>query len=219
MSTLAVTEPIIRARLGKAKAKRYARGVLGLRAKPEWNGDTFDFEGTPVTVVACPSVLAIWEAIDTRDSDAWTVVLTDVDDDELSDTVLAHLLDGRLITPDPWDALRSNFAASTIEPALYRVHNDRAIANGLLNILSPDSYTPAPGGVLTLDHAMAAVARDVLKIVNRADVEIDTLAVLEWSLSGKAADGLSALAARGGANSPRCSTAGWRDAPRPSPDR
>ncbi|EUA35233.1 hypothetical protein I552_6023 [Mycobacterium xenopi 3993] len=59
----------------------------------------------------------------------------------------------------------------------------------------------------------------MLKIVNRADVEIDTLAVLEWSLSGKAADGLSALAARGGANSPRCSTAGWRDAPRPSPDR
>ncbi len=198
MSTLAATEPIIRARLGKAKAKRYARGVLGLRAKPEWKGDSFDFEGTPVTVVACPSVLAIWEAIDTRDADAWTVVLTDVDDDELSDTVLAHLLDGRLITPDPWDALRSNFAASTIEPALYRVHNDRAIANGLLNILSPDAYTPAPGGVLTLDHAMATVGRDVLKIVNRPDVEIDTLAVLEWSLSGKVVDGLSALAARGG---------------------
>lgn len=198
MTTLTATEPIIRARLRKAKAKRYARGVLGLRAKPEWNGNAFDYEGTQVTVVPCPSVLALWEAIDTRDTDAWTVVLTDVVDDDLSDTVLAHLLDGRLITPDPWDALRSNFAASTIEPALYRPHNDRAIANGLLNVLAPDAYTAAPGGVLTLDHAMATVARDVLKIVNRADVEIDTLAVLEWSLSAEAADDLAVLADRGG---------------------
>ncbi len=95
------------------------------------------------------------------------MVLTNVDDDDLGDTVLAHLLDGRLITPDPWDALRSNFSAATIEPALYRSINDRAIANGLLAVLPPDGYTPAPGGVLTLDHVMAAVARDVLGIVKR----------------------------------------------------
>lgn len=198
MSTLTAIEPIIRARLRKAKGKGYARGVLGLRVKPESNGHTFDFEGTPVTVVPCPSVLAIWEAIDTRDADGWTVVLTDVDDDELSDTVLAHLLNGRLFITDPWDALRSHFAASTIEPALYLPKNDRAVANGLLNVLAPDAYTAAPGGVLTLDHAMATVGRDVLKIVNRADVEIDTLAVLEWSLSAQAVDGLAVLAARGG---------------------
>ncbi len=199
MTSLTATEPIIRARLKKASDKQYRRGVLGLRAKPVWEGHAFDHEGTPVTVVACPSVLAIWEAIDGRNADEWTVVLTSVDDDELGDTVLAHLLDGRLMTPDPWDALRSNFSASTIEPALYRSTNDRAIANGLLGVLSADAYAPAPGGVLTQDHAMSTLARDVLKIVKHTDVEIDVLAILEWSRSQQAAGGLVQLQASGGA--------------------
>jgi len=198
MSTLVATEPIIRARLKKARTKHYRTGVLGLRAKPVWDGDGFDYEGTPVTVVACPSVLAIWEAIEARDERQWTVVLTSIDDEELGDTVLAHLLDGRLITPDPWDALRSNFSASTIEPALYRSSNDRAIANGLLAMLSNAGYTPAPAGVLTEDHAMSAVARDVLQIVKGPEVEIDALAVLEWSRSQYALDGLVRLRAEGG---------------------
>ena len=198
MTTLIATEPIIRARLKKASDKHYQRGVLGLRAQPVWDGAAFDYDGTPVTVVPCPSVLALWEAIEARNADGWTVVLTSVDDDDLGDTVLAHLLDGRLITPDPWDALRSNFSASTIEPALYRAKNDRAVANGLLGALSTNAYTPAPGGVLTRDHAMSAVARDVLKIVKNADVEIDTLAVLEWSRSQEATECLGQLRASGG---------------------
>lgn len=198
VSALTATEPIIRARLKKASDKKYKHGVLGLRAKPTWEGETFVFEGTPVTVVGCPSVLAIWEAIDQRDPQHWTVVLTSVDDDDLGDTVLAHLLDGRLITPDPWDALRGNFSASTIEPALYRTTNDRAIANGLLTALSADAYVPAPGGVLTRDHAMSALARDVLGIVKDVDVEIDTLAVLEWSRSADVIDRLATLSASGG---------------------
>lgn len=198
LSTLTATEPIIRARLKKARDKQYKSGVLGLRAKPSWDGDAFVYEGTPVTVVACPSVLSLWEAINRRKPEQWTVVLTNVEDDDLGDSVLAHLLDGRLITPDPWDALRSNFSASTIEPALYRTSDDRAIANGLLTVLSPDAYIPAPGGVLTRDHAMAAVARDVLKIVKDVNVEIDALAVLEWSRSQDAADGLVTLSTSGG---------------------
>ncbi|WP_210686515.1 BREX-2 system phosphatase PglZ [Mycolicibacterium sp. GESEQ-9] len=199
MTTLLATEPIIRARLKKASAKQYRHGVLGLRAQPVWSGDGFEHDGAPVTVVACPSVLSIWEALDARDTEGWTVVLTNVDDDDLGDTVLAHLLDGRLITPDPWDALRSNFSASTIEPALYRSTNDRAVANGLLGVLSPDAYTPAPGGVLTRDHAMRAVARDVLEIVKDSDVEVDALAILEWSRSPSASASLADLRTRGGA--------------------
>lgn len=208
MTTLVATEPIIRARLKKARTKRYRGGVLGLRAKPVWDGDGFDYDGTPVTVVPCPSVLAIWEAIESRDDSQWTVVLTSIEDDELGDTVLAHLVDGRLITPDPWDALRSNFSASTIEPALYRSTNDRALANGLLGLLSSRGYTPAPAGVLTQDHAMSAVARDVLQIVKSPDVEVDGSAVLEWSRSHHAVDGLVRLHTEGARNSLRRSATG-----------
>lgn len=199
MTAVTATEPVIRARLKKAREKRYANGVLGLRAQPTYDGGDFDYHGTPVTVAPCPSVLAIWEAINSRNPDGWTVVLTSIDDDELGDTVLAHLLDGRLITPDPWDALRSNFSATTIEPALYRTTNDRAIANGLLATLSADAYIPAPGGVLTRDHAMSAMARDALGIVKDVGVEIDTLAVLEWSRSSDVTSRIASVTARGGA--------------------
>lgn len=198
MTSVTATEPVIRARLKKAREKRYANGILGLRAKPTYDGGDFDYHGTPVTVAPCPSVLAIWEAIHRRDPSGWTVVLTNVDDEDLGDTVLAHLLDGRLITPDPWDALRSNFSATTIEPALYRAMNDRAIANGLLAALSADAYIPAPGGVLTQDHAMSALARDALGIVKDVGVEIDTLAVLEWSRSSDVTDRIASLNAAGG---------------------
>ncbi|GAA1699000.1 hypothetical protein MMUR_26500 [Mycolicibacterium murale] len=198
MTAVAATEPVIRARLKKAREKKYTHGVLGLRAKPSYDGSDFDYFGTPVTVAPCPSVLAIWEAIDRRDPSGWTVVLTSVDDDDLGDTVLAHLLDGRLITPDPWDALGSNFSATTIEPTLYRTANDRAIANGLLAALSADAYIPAPGGVLTRDQAMSALARDTLGIVKDVGVEIDTLAVLEWSRSSDVARRLESLRSVGG---------------------
>lgn len=191
MTALVATAPIIQARLKKATDKHHRHGVLGLRAQPVWNETDFEHNGVRVTVVACPSVLAIWEAIDGRKAEEWTVVLTAVDDDDLGDTVLAHLLDQRLITPDPWDALSSNFSASTIEPALYRGANDRAVANGLLAVLS--SYSPAPGGVLTRDHAMTAVARDVLGMLKAADGEVDTFAVLEWSRSAKAIANLAEL--------------------------
>ena len=125
-------------------------------------------------------------------------MLTSIEDDELGDTVLAHLVDGRLITPDPWDALRSNFSASTIEPSLYRSTNDRALANGLLALLSGSGYSPAPAGVLTQDHAMSALARDVLQIVKSPDVEVDGSAVLEWSRSHHAVDGLVRLQSESG---------------------
>ena len=98
---------------------------------------------TLVTVVPRPRAGDL--AIESRDDSQWTVVLTSIEDDELGDTVLAHLVDGRLITPDPWDALRSNFLASTIEPALYRSTNDRALANGLFGASIEPRIHPCSG--------------------------------------------------------------------------
>ena len=80
MSTLTATRPIIAARLQQAVDKRYRRGVLGLRASATWQGGTFTHDGVPVTVVGCPSTLAVWEAIETRDDQGWLVILTPVDE-------------------------------------------------------------------------------------------------------------------------------------------
>lgn len=198
MNTLTATRPIITAKLAKAVEKRYKSGVLGLRAAPAWDGGTFHHDGTPVTVVPCPSTLAVWEALESRADDQWLVILTPVDDKDLGDGVLAHLIDGRLLSPDPWDALRSTFAATTIEPALYRVPNDRALALGLLAAIPTAAITPAPGGVLTRTHVMSTLARGVLAITDDPATEIDTLAILEWSRRSDVTDNLARLRVDGG---------------------
>ncbi|WP_245687842.1 BREX-2 system phosphatase PglZ [Rhodococcus phenolicus] len=59
--------------------------------------------------------------------------------------------------------------------------NDRALAMGLLAAIPTAAVTPAPGGVLTRAHAMAAVARGALGMTDDPATEIDTLVVLEWS--------------------------------------
>ncbi|PKZ67582.1 BREX-2 system phosphatase PglZ [Gordonia terrae] len=198
MSTLTATRPIIAARLQQAVDKRYRRGVLGLRASATWQDGSFTHDGVPVTVVGCPSTLAVWEAIDARDDQGWLVILTPVDEKELGDGVLAHLIDNRLLTPDPWAALRSTFAANTIEPALYRVPDDRGLALGLLAALPNTAVTPAPGGVLTRDHAMSTLAHEALRVTDDPQVEIDASAVLEWSLRRDVSDDLAHLRAVGG---------------------
>jgi hypothetical protein len=199
VSILAATRPIIAAKLAKAAEKRYRHGVLGLRATPSWDGGGFVHEGVQVTVAACPSTLSVWEALETRTDGEWLVILTPIEEKELGDGVLAHLVDGRLLSPDPWDALRSTFSASTIEPALYRVANDRALATGLLAAVPTTAVVPAPGGVLTRGHAMVAVARGALEMTDDPSVEIDTLVILEWSRRRGVVDDFARLRADGGA--------------------
>lgn len=198
MNTLTATKPIITARLQQVVRKKHRSGVIGLRAQPTWDGGTFTHDNVTVSVVGAPSTLAVWEALEARREGEWLVILTPVDERELGDGTLAHLIGAKLFTPDPWAALRSTFSANTIEPTLYKTADDRALAFGLLAALAPVTVTPAPGGVLTRDHVMATLARESLHVTDDPEVEIDALAVLEWSLRPQVRNDLGTLAGAGG---------------------
>jgi hypothetical protein len=173
------TLPVLRALLEQARRKNYACGVLGVRARPEWPGaPVFTDAGVPVRVVPCVSALAVREALLDRVHGQWLVVLTDRPDDDLGAGVLSHLLWHRLRTPDPWDAVRLRFAATGVEPALTAAADDRDIAIGLLMAAPAAGWPPAPGGVLTRDHALAAVAAAHLGLT---DPVIDATSVLAWT--------------------------------------
>ncbi len=173
------TLPVLRALLDQARRKDFGCGVLGVRARPEWPGPpTFTHADVPVRVVPCVSALAVREALLERVRDQWLVVLTDRPDDDLGAGVLSHLLWQRLRTPDPWDAVRLRFAATGIDPALTGTADDREIAIGLLVAAPATGWPPAPGGVLTRDHALGAVAAAHLGLT---DPVIDTTSVLAWT--------------------------------------
>ena len=105
-------------------------------------------------------------------------MLTDRADDDLGAGVLSHLVWNRLRTPDPWDAVRLRFAANGVEPALTATAEDREIATGLLMAAPPAGWPPAPGGVLTRDHALGAVAAAHLGLT---DPVVDATSVLAWT--------------------------------------
>jgi len=173
------TLPVLRALLDQARRKDYASGVLGVRARPEWPGaPVFSHGDVPVRVVPCVSALAVREALLERVHGQWLVVLTDRPDDDLGAGVLSHLVWHRLRTPDPWDAVRLRFAATGVEPALTAAAEDRDIAIGLLMASPPAGWPPAPGGVLTRDHALGAVAAAHLGLT---DPVVDAASVLAWT--------------------------------------
>ena len=191
-SLATVTSPVVRALLDEANRKGYHHGVLGIRARPEWPGPpSFSHQGVEVSVVTCVSALAAREELRKRRGGAWLVILTDRPEDDLGAGVLTHLVWHRLRTPDPWDAVRNRFAATGIDPALVTSQHHRDVAVGLLAATPPTGWSPAPGGVLTRDHAMAAAAR--------AHLGFDAVAgVLAWSTEANVATRVADLRALAG---------------------
>ena len=183
MTAGTATAPVVRAMLDQARRKDYHCGVLGVRAQPRWEGPvTFTHHDVPVHVVPCVSTLAVREALLDHDTDTWLVVLTDRDDEDLGAGVLTHLVWHRLRTPDPWEAVSMRFAAAGIDSRLVDRTGHRDLAIGLLAAAPPDGWPPAPGGVLTRDHALGSAARHHLQL-GEPGSETDAVAVLGWSTS------------------------------------
>ena len=83
----------------------------------------------------------------------------------------------------PWGAEferapRLRFAATGVDPALTAAADDREIAIGLLVASPASGWPPAPGGVLTRDHALGAVAAAHLGLT---DPVVDATSVLGWT--------------------------------------
>lgn len=171
--------PVLRELIDEARGKNYHDGVLGVRAAPEWQGTrTFTHGKMPVRIEPCVSALAVREALLSRASGEWLIVLTDRSDDDLGVGVLSHLIGHRLRTPDPWAAVRHRFAATGIDPALYAMTGNRDVATGLLAATPSSGWSPALGGVLTRDHAFGSVAAVHLGLT---DPIVDVSSVLAWT--------------------------------------
>ena len=188
--------PVLRAMLDQAIEKNYRDGVLGVHAQPRWDGPKeFEHRGIPVHVAACGSALAVREALLSRAPGRWLVVITDRDRQDLGDGILAHFVGNRARQPDEWEALRLRFKATGLDAALFDGPAPRQLAAALLAVEPESGWPPATGGVLTVQHAMSAVARARLGI---GDTELDGVAVLAWTCRTEAATRIAGLRASGG---------------------
>ena len=116
MATTQVSASMVLAIVDEARAKHYRTGIIGIRGIPD-RAITADLphQGQTVRVRAAESALAARELLgEHRDGD-WLVVVTDRDDDDLGAGILAHFIWQRLRSPDPWEAVRTRFAATGID--------------------------------------------------------------------------------------------------------
>ncbi|MEX2292096.1 MAG: BREX-2 system phosphatase PglZ [Mycobacteriales bacterium] len=192
-----VSVHVLRSLVDDARNQAYRRGVIAVRAHPQWDGpDTLRHGDQTVQVVACASSLAVRSALRRRGNADWLVVLTDRPDEDLGASLLAHFTDCRVRRADPWDAVRSRFAARTLDPALTTVAGHRDLAHGLLAVTPAAGWPPAPAGTLTRAHALRAVARTHLGLP--PDDEVDAVTVLLWSCDPQVPSRLAALRAAAG---------------------
>lgn len=177
--TTPVTPAMARALIQRAREKGYDRGVLAFSARPDATSPAAFTEGRQeVRIVPAVSALAIREAIRDANPDGWLVIVTDRPAEDLGPGLLGHFVWARLRHPDPWDALKQRFSAHSVDTRLLGIHRAREVATGLLELSPAAEWPPAPAGVLTADHALAAAARQELGL---PDGPIDLIAVLQWS--------------------------------------
>lgn len=193
-----VTQHVVRAMLDEARRKNYDGGVLGVRARPVWEGPAeFEHRGTTVRIVPCTSTLAVREALSTRRADQWLVILTEQDDRELGTGITAHLINGRLRTPDPWDAIRQRFQAQRLDHGLVTGAGSSDLAAGIL-ALSPDGgWPPARAGFLSRDHLFGALALPYLDLGTPGG-DLETGTILGWTCRPDTASKLAGLREQGG---------------------
>lgn len=172
-----VTEPMVRAMVEEWLGRPDLGYVLALRAKPDWPDDhAIEVAGNEIPVAVCVSALAVRAAIADRDSDERLVILTDRDEHDLGTGILAHLAKQRVVGVDLWHAVRVRFHVTSLDPQLTR--QGEWAARALLEFAPAGGWSPPPGGMLTRDFAMRALAG---RLLDTSADELDTAGMLQWT--------------------------------------
>jgi hypothetical protein len=129
----------------------------------------------------CDSPLALRIAL--REDNGPTtvkVLITNLDEKQLSDDILVRLAKRKLFPIDPWQIVKSLFQAHAIDPRLTR---HRWIADYLMEFIPNGGYPAASGGFLDSEMVWPILLGRVIGLV---DDRPDLAAILRWSIDTNA---------------------------------
>jgi len=183
VSTASPTFSQLKAQVAAIHQKVPQARVIGIRAAGRWTAERQKREGTQSYLIQqCDSPLAMRQALREAVDEATTkILITPLEEKDLSDDILLRLAKRRLFPIDTWQIVRSLFQAPTVDPRLTRFG---WIAEMLLDLVPAEGYPAARGGFLDADTVWPLLLRYAIGLTAETP---DLTSLLKWSLDADAA--------------------------------
>lgn len=183
MSTASPTFSQLKAQVAAIHQKVPQARVIGIRTAGRWTAERRKREGEQSYLIQqCDSPLAMRQALrETVDEATTKILITPLEEKDLSDDILLRLAKRRLFPIDTWQIVRSLFQAPTVDPRLTRFG---WIADMLLDLVPVEGYPAARGGFLDADTVWPLLLRYGIGLTAETP---DLTSLLKWSLDADAA--------------------------------
>lgn len=170
----------IKAQVAAIRKKLPGTKSIAIRSKAKWSGNSsYEDNGEVFQIHQCDSPLAMRLALRESGDEKTTVLVTDLDDHDISDDILVRLKPRKLIPLDSWQIVKALFQVRAVDP---RVTRHGWMADVLMDLIPPNGYPPVATGFLDAETAWGIVLDHYLGL---AGYSLDLLAVLKWSIEPK----------------------------------
>lgn len=169
----------IRAQVSSIKSKVPDADTIGIHSTGQWTGDSEIHYGDSLYLIdQCDSPLELRMALRRKKpSGATRVIITGLDDGDLSDDIRIRLAKRRLFRIDSWQVIRTLFQAHAVDS---RVTRHPWMADLLLKYAESGNCPAAPGGFLDIETVWTYLLERGLGFgVARPDLP----SLLKWSLN------------------------------------
>jgi hypothetical protein len=150
--------------------------AVGLHVTTAWTAPSeVEFDFGPARVVRADTVLQVRQALASAERGAGRVILlTNLQQGDLGNDVVARLARSRLFPVDHWASLCALFKAKELDRSVC----DPALAQALMEYAPADGYPPVSAGVLDAGTVWRAVSRHVFVM---GESEPDLVSLLLWA--------------------------------------
>lgn len=170
----------IKAQVAAIRKKLPGTKSVAIRSKAKWSGNSsYEDNGEVFQIHQCDSPLAMRLALRESGDEKTTVLVTDLDDHDISDDILVRLKPRKLIPLDSWQIVKALFQVRAVDP---RVTRHGWMADVLMDLIPPNGYPPVVTGFLDAETVWGIVLDHYLGL---SGYSLDLLAVLKWSIDPK----------------------------------
>lgn len=182
MTQTAPTLSQIKAQVAAIRQRSPNARVIGIQSSGRWTdaslGSVHRDSQATYSILQCDSPLAMRIALrEAIDINVIKVLITPLDEADLSIDILMRLAKQRLFKINSWQIVKSLFQATAIDPRLMRYE---WLADYLMEWAPPEGFPPVSGGFLDAETAWSILLGKTIGLVSDRP---DLFTLLKWSVN------------------------------------